>query len=240
MQQTPDGGFVIGGKTMSFGSGRQDAWLIRTDEDGNEIWNRTYGGAWDDDAYTVLLADDGGYVLCGHRGIASGEFDMWIAKVDEQGTIVWDQTFGGTVWDNAYSCLRTRDGGYVLAGYTESSADEGLDVWLIKTDEEGSMVWDSIFRGMGRDTAFSVRETRDGGYVLSGSSNSYGTGDTDIWLGRTDAAGNFLWTKTLGGEEDEFGFGIDLTSGGGFIVAGYTSSFGQGDYDGWVVRLGDN
>ena len=238
VQQTPDGGFVIGGKTTSFGSGHEDAWLIRTDQDGTEIWSQTYGGAWDDDAYTVLLADGGGYVLCGHRGFADGEFDMWIAKVDEQGTMIWERTFGSTGWDNAYSCLGTRDGGYVLAGYTESSSGDDLDVWLVKTDEQGNMIWDSVFRGTGRDTVYSVRETRDGGYVMSGSSDSYGNGDSDIWLGRTDVAGNFLWTKTLGGEEDDFGFGMDLTAGDGYIVGGYTSSFGEGDVDGYVVRLG--
>jgi dipeptidyl aminopeptidase/acylaminoacyl peptidase len=237
LQHTPDGGFVIGGRTMSFGAGREDAWLIRTDEDGNEIWSRSYGGAWDDDAYAVLVTDDGGYVLCGHSGTDEGEFDMWIAKVDEQGMVVWEQTFGETGWDNAYSCLESRDGGYVLAGYTESSSGDDLDVWLVKTDGQGSLIWESVFRGSGRDTAFSVRETRDGGYVLSGSSDSYGDGDSDIWLGGTDARGNFLWTTTLGGEEDDYGFGLDLTSDGGYIVGGYTYSFGEGNGDGYVVRL---
>jgi hypothetical protein len=237
VQQTPDGGFVIAGKTMSFGSGRQDAWLIRTDRDGHEIWNRTYGAEWDDDAYTVLAGDDGGFVLCGHRGTADGEFDVWIAGLDDGGAIVWEQTFGAPGWDNAYSCIATADGGYALAGYTESPGDEDLDVWLVKTDSQGTLVWDSVFRGTGRDTAFSIRETRDGGFIISGSSTSYGDGDSDIWLGRTDSAGNFLWTRTVGGEQDDFGFGLDLIPDGGYVVAGSTDSFGGSEGDGYVVRL---
>ena len=238
VQQTPDGGFVISGGTMSFESGLQDVWLVRTDGNGHEIWSRTYGGSWDDKAYTVLLADDGGYVLCGYRGVADGNFDVWLVKVDQFGDIIWDRTFGGPGWDNSYSCLRARDGGFFLAGYNFSADNSDQDAWIIKTDERGDLQWERVFRGPGTDNIYSARETRDGGFVLAGLSNAHGDGDFDVWLGRTDAGGNILWTRTLGGAEDDFGFSVDRTADGGFIVAGRTNSFGQGEDDGWVVRLG--
>jgi hypothetical protein len=238
VRQTPDGGFVICGGTMSFGSGLQDVWLLRTDGNGHEIWSRTYGGSWDDKAYTVLLADDGGYVLCGYRGVVEGDSDVWLVKVDQAGDIIWDRTYGGPGWDNAYSCQRARDGGFILAGYSFSADNSNQDAWIIKTDEHGDLQWDRMFREPGTGNIYSARETHDGGFILAGLSNSHRDGNFDVWLGRTDAGGNALWTRTLGGTEDDFGFSVDNTADGGFIVAGRTSSFGQGEDDGWVVRLG--
>jgi hypothetical protein len=186
VQQTSDGGYVILGVTEDNGSGGHGIWLIKTDTSGNKVWDKTFGETSLDEGRQVQQTSDGGYIITG----TAGGHNVWLIRTDADGNEVWDRTFGGTREDNGYSGQRTSDGGYVVAGYTYSFGAGYDDVWLIKTDSSGNEVWDKTFGGPNRERGQSVRQTSDGGYIITGYTASFGAGGYDIWLVKTDADGN--------------------------------------------------
>ncbi len=199
IQQTSDGGYILAGDTNSFGAGGCDFWLIKTDANGNTVWDKTFGGSEDDWAHDVQQTSDGGYILAGITySYGAGDRDAWLIKTDVNGIKQWDKTFGGSGGDGAFSVQQTSDGGYILAGYTNSYGAGNEGFWLIKTDANGIKQWDKTFGGSGSEEAWSVQQTSDGGYILAGGTNSYGTGDYDAWLIKTDAWGNAPATPTPG------------------------------------------
>ncbi len=123
-----------------------------------------------------------------------------------------------------------------MAGYTESFGAGDSDAWVIKLDANGNVQWQKTYGGKGDDYAYSIQQTSDGGYIVAGKTLSFGTGDSDAWVIKLDAKGNVQWQKTYGGEYDDFVHSIQQTSDGGYIVAGYTLSFGAGN-DAWVIKL---
>jgi len=145
---------------------------------------------------------------------------------------MWSRTYGGAGQEVAYSLVETSDGGYAIAGYTNSSGAGYDDFWLVKTDANGNIEWNKTYGGAGSDRAYSLVETSDGGYALAGVSNSFG----GFWLVKTDAYGNMEWNQTYGGAEDELAYSLIVTSDGGFAIAGETSSFGAGDSDFWLIK----
>jgi len=238
VEQLSDGGYIVTGGTYSFNNGNGDVWLIKTDENGNEIWNRTHGGSGDEKAYSVHQTSDGGYVLAGYTDpFRNLKFDILLFRTDGNGNEIWSRTFGGTNIENAYSCELTNDGGYLLAGYTKSFGNGQDDIWLIKTDDDGNEEWNKTFGGTGVDYNYSVQQTKDGGYIISGFTNSKGNGGFDIWFIKTAENGEEVWNQTIGGTSDEFSFSVQQTSDGGYIVAGSTFSFGSGGQDFYIIKL---
>jgi len=241
VQQTSDGGYIVAGVTTSFGASNGDFFLVKTDANGNVIWAKTYGGTDNDLAYSVQQTSDGGYILAGWTlSFGAGSWDIFFIKTDANGNIQWTKTYGGTGEDLAYSVQQTSDGGYIVAGYTGSFGAGSSDFFLIKTDANGNLQWAKTYGGISHDEAYSVQQTSDGGYIVAGRTWSFGAGNWDILLIKTDANGNIIWAKTYGGTDYDLAFSVQQTSDGGYILAGGTFSFGAGSYDIFLIKTDAN
>jgi len=237
--QTSDGGYALAGYTSTYGAGSSDFWLIKTDSSGNPQWNKTYGGTNWEVCYCAVQTSDGGYALAGYTtSFGAGSYDFWLIKTDSSGNMEWNKTYGGNIWDSCYCVIQTSDGGYALAGWTDSYGAGGWDFWLIKTDSSGNMEWNKTYGGTNNDIAYSVVQTSDGGYALAGGTRSYGAGSIDFWLIKTDSAGNPQWNQTYGGTYGELCRCVVQTNDGGYALAGGGDPFGAGHYDFWVVKTG--
>lgn len=237
MYQTNDGGYTLFGNTSSFGAGNWDMWLVKTDADGNALWSKTYGGTGDEQGICVIQTIDGGYALSGETdSFGAGLMDFWLAKTDASGNMQWNKTYGGTSQDHGKNTVQTSDGGYAMIGYVSSFGAGAQDFWLVKTDALGNMLWSMTYGGAGNDQGDGVIQTVDGGFLLTGRTQSFGAGSMDIWLVRTDASGNMLWNKTYGGAGMEYGVFATPTADGGYAIVGFTTSFGAGFFDFWLVK----
>jgi parallel beta-helix repeat protein len=235
--QTVDGGYALAGCTVSLGAGNWDAWLVKTDGNGNTLWNKTYGGTDGDGARSLVQTGDGGYVLTGSTvSFSVGLSDFWLVKTDANGNAQWNKTYGGTNWDDVYSVVQTGDGGYALAGCTDSFGAGNGDFWLVKTDASGNTQWNKTYGGTSEDRAYSVVQTVDGGYALAGYTYSFGAGDSDVWLVKTSANGDVPWNQTYGGTGEDYARSMVQTSDGGCALAGTTASFGAGNIDFWLLK----
>jgi len=191
VQQTTDGGFIIAGSryTWSNDTGSdKDIYLLKTDSNGNEIWAKTFGGTEWNEGYSVQQTTDGGFIIAG-RTSYRGNYEVNLIKTDSSGNEIWSKTFGSTGYDSGSSVQRTTDGGYIIAGYT-NSYDRKSDVYLIKTDSSGNETWSKTFGGTDGDSGSSVQQTTDGGYIIAGFTKSFGAGNGDVYLLKTDSNGN--------------------------------------------------
>jgi len=237
--ETADEGYLLGGMTND--GSAPDLRLVKLSESGDSLWSRTYGGDGSDICFSLCRASDGNYLAAGltaSRG--AGHCDFWLLKINADGDCLWSRTYGGLYHDHCLSVQQTSDGGYILAGITASFGAGDYDFWLVKTDENGDSLWSNAFGGSDDDECLCVRQTSDGGYILAGKTRSFGSGYDDFWLVKTDANGTQLWSKTFGGDGvDECRF-AEQTSDGGYILAGYTYSFGAGYGDFWLVKTDAN
>ncbi len=279
MQSTTDGGYFLGGVSDSGISdqksaanlGAEDYWLVKLDGDGNLQWDHTFGGSSTDVLFVIRTTSDGGCVLLGQSDSGStgnktsanlGENDYWLVKVDQNGDKQWERAFGGDGDDYPFDLAMSQDGGYLLGGTSASgiSGNKGLagfgdyDFWVVKLDQEGNKQWESVFGGDGWDELNVVRQTRDGGYILAGSSESGVSGNKttpnsgfwDWWLIKISSDGSKEWERVFGGaEDDEFLTGAQETSDGGYLLLGTawsgvsgnktTSNLGKSDF--WLVKV---
>jgi hypothetical protein len=243
VQQTTDGGYVVVGRTLSFGTGNVDVYLIKTDSTGDTLWTRTYGGSGYDEGIFVQQITDGGYIVAGYTSsFGAGGYDAYLIKTDSFGDTLWTCSYGGSNDDYGSSVQQTTDGGYIVVGLTGSFGVGHDDVYLIKTDSIGDTLWTRTYGGSSYDQGYSVQQTTDGGYIVAGRTLSFGASDGDIYLIKTDSIGDTLWTRTYGGSNEERGYWAQQTTDGGYIVSGLTSSFGAGSYDAYLIKtdsLGD-
>jgi hypothetical protein len=223
VQQTTDGGYIIAGAVENGG-----AWLVKTDASGDALWTRTYANCR---FYSVLQTADGGYVITGERH--SG---VYLVKTDASGDTLWTRTYGGPYYEVGRSVQQTADGGYIIAGKTPSFGAGHDDVYLIKTNAQGDTLWTRTYGGTGSDEGYSVQQTSDGGYIIAGYTTSFGAGHADVYLIKTDAQSDTLWTRTYGGQHSDRAYSVQQTIDGGYIVAGATASYGAGFIDVWLIK----
>lgn len=284
LQQTSDGGYILGGgsesgiggnKTQS-SRGANDLWIIKIDPSGNKVWDKSFGGSGVDYFSGLQQTSDGGFILgstsnSGAGGDKSqsyhglqGNSDYWVVKLNATGTKVWDRRFGGTGVETLNSIRQTSDGGYILGGDSESgiSGDktEGsrgiVDFWVVKLSSSGSILWEKTLGGNLADQLYSLQQTSDGGYILGGASDSDAgldksqpnKGDMDFWLVKINWIGTKTWDKTFGGNSHDRLFALQQTTDSGFIFGGFSGSGISGDksqpskgvWDYWVIKTGLN
>jgi hypothetical protein len=236
--QTTDGGYMIAGYVEGIFLLSTELWLVKTDAIGNVLWQKTYdGGTGVDEAYSVIQTRDGGYVAVGRSNSwGSGGYDFYVLKTDQIGNKQWAKLYGGTSDDYAMSVVQTADGGYTIAGVTESFTSGLQDFWLVKVDASGVMQWNKAYGGSADDVLYSIVQTNDGGYALGGYTHSFGVGSSDFWLIKTDASGNMQWNRTYGGASYDEAHSAFQTNDGGYALAGETWSFGGGTPNYWLVK----
>ena len=219
-------GFLIAGRTNSFGHGESDVYVVRIDTTGDTLWTRAWGGMGLDGATAMLRARDGNYVVAGYtESIGAGERDMYLIKFGLAGNLIWQHAYGGYVWDIAWSVDECHDGGFALAGYTTSMTYGWNDFYLVRTDSAGNFLWHRHYGGGGWDEAYGVKETSDFGYVMIGATDSWGHGGLDFCVVRVDTIGDTLWTGAYGGTSNERAYAMHLMPDKGIVLAGYTYSF---------------
>lgn len=231
IQQTQDGGYILAGRTVSSGINRRDILLAKTDTNGNEQWNKTFELDGYEETSYVWQTSDGGYVLAGHIHI--GDSDALLIKTDKDGNPEWNKTYGGNNSEWVNSVQQTFDGCFIILGGTESYGSGKSDIWLVRTDHEGEEQWNKTYGGNSRDWANSVQETFDGGFIIAGNTESYGAGHTDLFLVKTDLNGNEQWNRRFGGWNHEFNSHLEQTTDGGYILGGRTLTF-DGNY--WLIK----
>jgi hypothetical protein len=278
MAQAAYGGYFLGGISDSpvFGSktvpnyGKQDFWIVKIDANGTILWQADMGGANHDECHVIQPTADGGCIAGGGSlsGISGnktescrGQWDYWVVKLDEQGLVQWQKTFGGNSVDYLTTIIPLENQEYLLGGCSFSgiSGDKTVDskgerdFWLIKIDSFGTIIWQKTIGGTGDDGLYSMKKMGDG-FILCGESSSSisfdktenSKGGYDFWIVKTDFDGNVLWDKTYGGDNDDLGYALELLQdGSGFVVGGFSKSGiscdktvpNYGNVNGWMLRL---
>ena len=196
-----------------------------SEEDVIKKWEKCFGGSEDDIGYSLIDTKDNKYVVVGMtESYGAGSSDLFIIKTDEDGRMLWKQTFGGTGADEGRSICSSNDEGYVVAGFTNSSGAGDFDIYIVKIDSYGNEEWSKTFGGAEEDKAFAISDTSDGGYIITGYTHSYGEGNRNMFLLKLNCLGDKEWFKTLGGNETDGGYAVCETSDGGYAVSGYIYS----------------
>ncbi|MBC8047763.1 MAG: hypothetical protein H7Y00_13280, partial [Fimbriimonadaceae bacterium] len=280
ISQTSDGGYIMGGYSIGPISGDKtegeigadDYWIVKVNAAGTVEWENTIGGFNYDKFYSIEETLDGGYIIGGHSLSGSGAdktesnifgYDYWVVKLNATGVIEWQNTIGGSGNDMLYNAQPTSDGGYILAGTSDSgiSGDKtedrvgNTDYWVVKLDADGNITWQNDIGGVMFDNLFSAHETADGGYILGGYSTSGISGDkteanigaNDYWIVKLDADGVVEWDNTIGGTGTEYLYSLIPTTDGGSLAAGISDSGISGDKteassgnDYWIIKLDED
>lgn len=248
-----DGGYAIIGGTMSEGEGETDAIIVRTDVDGNELWSQTYGSEGSDSALEIIECSTGGFAFTGYsRNGTWGRHNLWIVRTDANGNVLWEQLYGGVDNDQGFALIEVSTGGFAIAGITRSfgSVDprtmiRTFDIWLLRTDTQGNLIWNRTYGGTADDISQSLVEVPDGGFAISGEFNSsyqsVGGGplieyNPDAFIIRTNSFGEALWNQTYGGGANDFSRSIALLDDGSFALAGFSNTGDDDPYDGLFIR----
>ena len=235
--QTADGGYAFTGRTSSPGTEKSDAWLVKIDSNGNEVWNKTYGIGNHNGADAIAQTGDGGYALTGVTvSSEGGQSDFWIVRTDGTGREIWSRTFGKGVDGRGRAILPTRDGGLLAVGEIQQKSEAETCALLVKVDENGKELWIRTF-GDGGDRATSVLEAEDGGYVVAGYTLSSGNTNGSVWLAGFDAEGNRIWTRTCGDILEGRGYSVREAPDGGYVVAGSALSAGSGRRGALLIKV---
>jgi hypothetical protein len=236
LDTSTDGGYIIAGFSDTDNTGANDFWVFKVDSSGNMLWEKTYGGDGDDYVWSVHATSDGGYIVGGYTySFGAGDADVWILKLDSSGNVQWQKTYGGSDGDVIRCLQTTSDGGSIVSGLTYSFG--GNQAWIVKLDSSGNIQWEKTYGGTSSYNAWFIQTTSDGGYIVSGDTSPSNFDGLDFWISKLDSSGNIEWQKTYGGSLADRALGIQPAADGGYIVGGFTYSFGAGDADIWILKL---
>jgi gliding motility-associated-like protein len=283
IELTTDGNYISGGYSYSNISrdktensrGASDFWLFKIDDiSGSILWQKTIGGNSTDYLIKAKETIDGGFILGGYSssGISGeksensrGYDDYWVVKLDANRNVVWDKTYGGTGVDRLTSIIQTDDGGYLMGGTSDSNISGeksensrgDIDMWVIKINSSGTIMWQKTFGGSAADLVESMLQTPNGDFILAGSSHSNISGDKtensrgsgDYWVLKINSSGSIIWQKTIGGDNGDYAKSIVKTADGHYMIGGTSFSNISGDKnqntisysdDVWLIKLNDN
>ncbi len=245
MVRLNDGGFaIIADHQFGSNPAQVDFWLIRTDPFGQHLWNKTYGASnVQDSARSLITCSTGGFAIAGATIISGKSSEICLIRTDENGTQLWNQTYGGVLVDRSfgnYQLLDSSTGGFLVVGYTLNYGAGGNDVWAIRTNETGAVLWNQTFGGIDFDRPNVVIGCADGGFLISAGTMSFSAGDLDVWLVRIDSDGNLLWNVSYGGTYFDEGKALLELSDGSFLIGGCTTNYGVGNGDAWIIWTDEN
>ena len=236
--QLADGGYAVVGLTASFGAGGEDVYLVRVDSEGEVLWTESYGGANDENGWSVVELDGGDLAVAGFTdSFGEGGFDCYLVRTSPSGALRWSRTFGGAEDDRCWGLLPTDGGGFVLVGETASSGRGARDCYLLEADADGIEQWAATYGGEEDDRCFAVARASESGYVVAGQSYSRGAGDRDVYVIGVGREGVERWAETFGGADSDVGHGVVPTGNGDFLVTGYTTSLATEADDPFLVKL---
>lgn len=280
--ETSDGGYAVIGYTNSTDGditdkslSENDFWVLKLDINGNIQWQKTYGGSGDDKGRAIIQTNDGGYAITGPSMSSDGDgsqnkgfHDHWLVKLDQQGNIQWEKSYGFSGHDHSHSLFQTNDGGYFIGGYLDVTASNGEgnetitskitrkhgvgEFWAQKLDANGNLQWRRYFGGSSNDRIYKVLRTHDDNFLLVGSSESNDfdikntNGSYDVWVVKINNDGSLLWEKSFGGSGIDDGYSAVKTDDGNYLIAGTTISNDglvsnpKGNADVWVLKINDN
>jgi hypothetical protein len=232
-------GFLLVGN-MFLPSGNIDGYVVKIDDNGALKWNVTVGGAKVDKLFSAAKTQDG-FLLVGltYSFNSDNESDVWVVKINLNGNVIWNKTYGWSMDDAGRAIAQTADNNYVVAGYTDSVGNGDYDFLLLKIDANGNMIWSKTYGGTQSDMAYAIVAAPDG-CVVAGDTHSKGAGDSDAWVIKVDLNGNLLWDTTAGGSGFDMPSCITASSSGGYLVGGFTFSFGNGQRDFWLFKINDS
>lgn len=235
VRPTNDNGFILSGYTQSFGAGSQDVYIVKTDAAGDTLWTRTYGTEDPDNAWQIRTVESGGFIACGFTHQLGGQGrDIWLLRLSDNGDTLWTKIFTGAEWEDGFSVTPTSDGGFAIAGYTQSHGTVSTDFYLIKTNSSGDSLWSQTYGSpSAQETCIAVAELSDG-FVLAGYTSE--ALQSNFLLIRTDLNGDSLWSS-----RPQIGecYSMRPTSDGGFILIGQTAGHIE-DNDWGLVKLSDS
>ncbi len=232
------GGVLVAGYTESYGKGRRDVYILYIDKNGKEIWSKAIGGKEEDDAYAITLTADGGFVVAGGtESYGAGRSDFYMLKFDGDGKFLWDKVYGEENEDVIHAITATPEGGFVVAGKTSSFGSKHSDIDIIKYDKKGNQVWHRIYGFKSKEWANAITRIPGGGYLIAGTTKSFGFGKFDFYLLELDSEGHSVWANVYGGENKEVAHAVTRTTDGKVLVVGETESFGNGGYDFFMLKL---
>ena len=278
VKSTKDGGYIAVGYTQSSdlditnkNNDSYDYWVVKFDNNNNIIWNKTFGGSDDDRARDVIELTDGSFLVTGFARssdgnitVNNGNYDFWLIKLNINGELIWEKSFGFLGSDQSFVIKKTLDGGFLLGGSLDVTASGGQgkaktskkhaggDYWLIKIDENGTKLWSNFYGGQFTDTLLDIAEADSGNLILTGFSDSSDTdidnnlGDYDYWIISTDSSGNILWKQNFGGSQIDEAFSITKTTNNQFLIVGNSRSsdknitVNNGSSDIWAIKINAN
>lgn len=247
-----DGGFVIIGQRLNIAAPNPNnqLWVVKTDDKGNVIWEREFGGEASEEAGNIV-STDGGYLIAGStESVGSGSWDMWLIKIDNSGKELWSKPIGGGDIDRAHDLLLLPDGDIILAGYTYSFAMASSDAWLLRLDPQGEQKWAKVFGGLSTDEGMSVFLTKDQKIILAGYTEDYEAdkygqnasleGQNVLLVLADPESGNKVWSRSLGGERAQRGFAVVEAHDGGYIITGMNMTSGVNREDLMLMKADAN